>query len=424
MIWIPFIYFSILLYYLYRKADNHISPAVVLCGFYAISSLMSILIDVNNLYGEYGTNFKELSLSATIFYCIGLTIILIPFSKLRPSSVDFTLRNPRLFSFTCYFICACITIYIVVFFHDITRALITDADEVKAEYYSIIGDTAERGSQVLWMYLPNIFSSAWCLVLLCWFVSITFLRKGILFNTMLLVSSFVGVLKGALIAGRSAIIYWIFCFVVFLAFFQIYMPKSQRRKILISALVPMGLIVVFFISITVSRFAYESTNGALNSFIGYAGQMYINFCSIYEHASNMPFTIERIAPLSYRYILGKDFNLMEYYSRLNDETGVLVNVFYTLLGGLYLTLGGVGTIVYICIFCYAANYICKKITETCDFSYIILLSIIVLVPIKGMFDVPFPSTSDSLTIFITLILFSVFKHSFIISKETIDNGKS
>ena len=181
MVWIPFIYFSLLSYYFYKKADNTISPAVVLCGFYVISSLMSILIDIRDLYGEYGTNPKELSLSATFIYCAGLTAILIPFARLKLSTTEFTLRNPRVFSITCYFICACIAIYLFANFQDIIHALVTDADEVKAEHYSVIGDNAERGSQALWMYLPNIFSSAWCLVLLCWFVSITFLKKNILF---------------------------------------------------------------------------------------------------------------------------------------------------------------------------------------------------------------------------------------------------
>lgn len=423
MVWIPFIYFSLLSFYLYRKADNNISPAVVLCGFYVISSLMSIFIDIRDLYGEYGTNPKELSFAATFIYCVGLTAVLVPFAKLKRSDTEFTLRNPRFFTATCYFICACIAIYVLANFQDIRHSLITDADEVKAEHYSVISDNAERGSQALWMYLPNIFSSAWCLVLLCWFVSITFLQKSFIFNTMLLVSSLVGVLKGALIAGRSAIIYWIFCFAVFFVFFHLYMPKAQRRKIIISSLVPIGLIVVFFISITVSRFAHDAVGSTMDSFIGYAGQMYINFCSVFENAKNLPFTIERIAPLTYRHVLGQDFNLMDYYSRLNDDTGIYVNVFYTLLGGLYMTIGGFGTLVYVALFYFIAAYICRKITETCDFSYILLLSIIVLVPIKGMFDVPFPSTSDSLTIFITLFLFYIFKYAFVISRKSTDNER-
>ncbi len=417
MVWIPFIYFCLLSICLYRKADNRISPACVLCMLYVISSLMSIFVDTLNLYGDYGINPKQLSLSATIFYCAGLTAILVPFAKLKKSEVCFRLRNHRIFTFTCYFICTCIFIYLFANYQAITHALITDADEVKEEYYSIMGDEVKRGSQAIWMYLPNIFSSAWCLVLLCWFVSITFLKKSLFFNAMLLFSSFVGVLKGSLIAGRAAIIYWIFCFAVMFIFFQCYMPAAQRRKLLINSLIPIGLIVVLFISITVSRFAYREANGSLNSFIGYSGQMYINFCSVFENAQNMPFTIERIAPLTYRYILGQDFNLVEYYSRLNDEVGISVNVFYTLLGGLYLTIGEVGTIIYVGIFYFIAKYICRKIMETCDFSYIMLLSILFLVPIKGMFDVPFPSTSDSLTIFITLILFYIFNHSFVFSNR-------
>lgn len=417
MAWIPFIYFCLLGYYLYWKAERKVNMALVLCGFFIISSLMSILIDANDLYGSYGINEKELSIWPTILYCVGLTFILTPFSKLSISSDGFQLRNPRLFDFVCYFICACIFIYIITYYKEIAHALVTEADEVKAEHYSTMGDILERGSQAWWMYLPNIFSSAWCLVLLCWFISITFLHKHILFNTMLLASSFVGVLKGSLIAGRSAIIYWIFCFIAFLVFFQNCMNQAQRRKIIISSLIPIILIVIAFVTITVDRFASRSVENSTDSLIGYSGQMYVNFCSIYTNAEDLPFTIERIAPLANRYLLGQDFNLLEYYTFLESETGVYVNVFYTLLGGLYLTIGGVGMFIYVIIFYLLAKYICNKISQTNDFAYITLLSIIVLVPIKGMFDVPFPSTSDSLVIIFTILIFFVFKKSFIIKPK-------
>lgn len=380
---------------------------------------MAVVIDFLYLYEEYGVVRKVDSFWGTIFYCIGITLIIYPFSKLQVSKTSFTIKNPQLFTIICYTICFSVLIYIVLHFSEILYSLSTDAADIKAQHYDDLDSGPAGGGQAILMYPINILSSAWCFILTCWFISTIFLQKGLFFNALLLFCSFCGILKGSLIAGRAAIVYWLFSFCTLLCIFWPYIPSAQkRRRLVLSVSIPVVTILIIFSSITIARFADGEDNEAIYSFIGYAGQQYNNFCAVFEYGGNLPFTIERIMPLTYKYGLGGNFDLMEYYGEIKNKTGIAVNNFYTLLGGLYLTTGLPFTILCILIFCIVAQKICQKASSTLDFSYFILLSIIILVPIQGMFDVPFPYVSDTLVNFTLFGLFLFFHYSFAISNKT------
>ena len=113
-------------------------------------------------------------------------------------------------------------------------------------------------------------------------------------------------------------------------------------------------------------------------------------------------------PVTYKYIVGGQFDLVEYYGRLAMQTGILVNNFYTLIGGLLLTTGLPFSILCICLYYLCASRVCRKLSKTMDFSYFLLVSILILVPIQGMFDVPFPYIGDTLVNIVILIFFFLF----------------
>ena len=417
MVWIQCIYFCLIAFYFFHR-EKQINAAFIICIFYAFSSVMAVMIDVLNLYGDFGIDDYQYSIGGTIVYCLGLTAILFPFTKLQISEASFKLKNPRLFSAMCIVLFSCTLIYVLLNFTEIVYSLTTDAEEVKASHYDDLSSGSTSTTQNLFMYPLNILSSAWNVMLLCWFISFIFLKKGFIFNSMLLLGSFGGVLKGSLIAGRAAIIYWIFSFITLFCIFYPYFPSAKiRRRLILFVSVPFALVAIVFYSITISRFGYQGENEALYSFIGYAGQPYNNFCAVFEHSDNLPFTIERIMPVTYKYIVGGQFDLVEYYGRLAMQTGILVNNFYTLIGGLLLTTGLPFSILCICLYYLCASRVCRKLSKTMDFSYFLLVSILILVPIQGMFDVPFPYIGDTLVNIVILIFFFLFHYSFSFGKE-------
>lgn len=411
MVWLQLIYFSLLTLFFYRR-DGRMNVATMLSLLYLITAVMAVGIDIFDLYGQFGVNKKVDSFWGTLIYCSGLTLVIYPFSKLRVSTTSFSLNNPKLFTITCYIMCICVLLYVTIHFSEIIYALTTDAAEVKSQHYSDLQNGPVIGGQSLIMYPINILSSTWCFLMVCWFISVIFLHKGIIFNTLLILCSLSGILKGSLEAGRAAIIYWLFSFCCFCCLFWPYIATPKlRRRIVLSVSIPIGLILLIFVSVTISRFALGEHNGAWYSFVGYAGQQYNNFCAVFEYGRDLPFTIERIMPLTYKYAFGGNFDLMEYYENISVKTGITVNNFYTLLGGLYLTTGIPFTILCISIYNIFAMKICQKVSFTFNFSYLILLSIIILVPVKGMFDVPFPYVGDTLVNFLLIGLFLLFKHS-------------
>lgn len=77
MLLIPFIYFVLLAAYFYMKhrcLNLDIAATLILVAI----SFFSILIDINNVYGDYGINEYAVTLPAILLYCLQWTLILLP----------------------------------------------------------------------------------------------------------------------------------------------------------------------------------------------------------------------------------------------------------------------------------------------------------------------------------------------------------
>ena len=408
---LPFIYFLLLMFYFWRK-NRTFDTATAITLFFVVSSLFAVLVDVYDLYSEYGINPKVVSLVGTFVYCGGITVVIYPFSKISISNIKtISLKKPVLLNWFCYIVFISFLLYVGYNYENIYSSFILDAADIKSMHYEELSSAAKK-SQPIYMYLVNIIVTSWSLVLCIWFYSISFLKKGILFNTALLISSSAGILYGVTIAGRAALVYWVFAFFVFYSFFAPLMPNKVKRHIRILALVLGALILAFMATITISRFADGEDNGAWFSFIGYAGQMYNNFCVFFEYGRDLPITIERIMPITYKYILGGDFNLFDFYERIESTTGFYAACFYTLIGGLLINVGLIGMMIYLLVYYIIANWMIKGFNKNPDFSYLIIYSLLLLVPIKGMFDIPFTGISDTLYIFFSIFLFWLFKYTF------------
>ena len=241
--------------------------------------------------------------------------------------------------------------------------------------------------------------------------SITFMNNNAFINIGLLLCSTKQIISSILIAGRAAVVYWLFCFICYL--FLFYPLMKRRSKIIIFTLagIIVAIMIAGFTAITISRFVDRDDHSVMFSIIAYAGQQYNNFCHLFVNIDYIPITLDRIMPLTAKYILGHgEFHLSNYYDFISGFTGFSVNNFYTLLGGLLLTIGFNGMIVYSMLVCIITTIICHNIHCNFTFYNLILLSILIQVPTVGMFDVPFPYTGDSMCILFTILLYIIFKY--------------
>lgn len=409
---IPIIWFSLLVIWFYRK-EERIGIATTLTLFYLVSAVCGFFIDKYDLYGMFGVADKVVSIPGTILYCLGLTVLLFPFQYLHLSpGSKLQIDKPVLFKVIGYFMILCFIIFLIKHGSDIREASTKDFSEVKAEHYDDLGFAQDGGSQSFIFTIAGIVSSAWSLCMLMWFISISFMRNSLFLNIGLLICSLQHVLQGILIAGRAAILYWAVCFACCIVIFYPLMEDTLKRRIRIGTIVLGTCFVLFFMAITASRFEDSADNGIAHSLIAYAGQPYNNFCAVYENAENLPFATDRIFPLFNKYILGHgQFHLKVYYDQISSIIGIPVNCFYTFMGGLLLNVGFFGIIIALIVY-----YICSYKTIMAihnDFTAynMILMSLLVLVPIQGMFDLPFPYVSDSLVIFYTIGIYIIFKYT-------------
>ena len=409
MVYIVFVYLLYLLFFLIRKNRGFtMSSAVV--ALFSLSVLCGVMIDVWNLYGEYGVNEKMASLSATLVFCLGIWAIVRPFRKLDQVNVQYiAVRKRRLLDGLCWLFVLAFVANLAVKGTDIITSIIEDAASVKSEHYEDLDALVLESSQPIYMYFINMLVGSWSLILCLWFYRMIFLPKSYVLNMLLLLSSLGGIFNSFALAGRAAIIYWLFVFFLFFSFFKKFMGRKLEKRTLLISCVLGGGILAFLLIITMSRFD-SAESGTLHSLVGYAGQMYTNFCSVYEVRGLFEFTTERIFPIINKYLLGNTFDLLAFYDRVYSQTGVTVNVFTTILGGLIINVGLGGMILYLLFYNWIFCKLFKSFKEVIGVQHLVVLSVAVLIPAKGMFGLPFSGIPDSLLLLFSTFLYVLFKY--------------
>lgn len=412
MIYIVLAYFSFLLFYFYKR-NNSFDLATAITSLFMVSVFCGVLIDVFDLYGEYGVNDKVDSFPATVVFCLGITFVIYPFSKIREIHIEgITLRKPVLFDGLCILLIGVFIAYCLFTGVDGLVEVIRDAASVKSEYYEDLNAIVGRAeSPPIYMYPVTILINAWSLVLCLWFYRMVFMKPNFLMNGLLLIASLGGVLGSGAKGGRGTIIYWLFLFFLYFFFFKQFMSSKMKKRIVLAMSILGGIVFLLLIIITVSRFEDSDDWGALFSFIGYAGQMYNNFCSVYEVNEFFPMTLDRIFPLLSKYLEGRQFDLIDFYDKMNALTGVAVNCFTTMIGGLLINVGFIGMVLYMFVYNVFSINIFKRFRGTLGIHQLVLLSYLIIVPVKGLFGLPFTTVNDTLMFVFSMILYFTFKHT-------------
>ncbi|MBR3373693.1 MAG: hypothetical protein IKG75_06800, partial [Bacteroidaceae bacterium] len=101
MFLLPFIYFSLLTYYLYKKQEGA-TVAVYMSALYAFTALCAIVTILGGYLGEdggilYNNSNAEFNLLPTVFYCAIITATIWPFTRFNSTKIKGAeLINPRI----------------------------------------------------------------------------------------------------------------------------------------------------------------------------------------------------------------------------------------------------------------------------------------------------------------------------------------
>ncbi len=414
MICIPFIYFAIifiLLYYKNKKWNLDIAATTLLI----VISLAAIMIDITDIYGDYGINEYNITLPTIILFCIQWTMVLLPLHFISQLPMQKFPHIKRSMLIVFLILIAVSSIAMIVFnLEDIKEAMLMDAIDVSDQHYKDLSQGGKRTEANYFMFIPNILVSIPfpTLALFLWFYTKSFVKCPFIIRFGILVASIVQAIISIATAGRSAIIYWCFDFFLIYSFFHQYLDKKVKRFINVTAVTIGALIGTVFFIITFARFdiATRKDRNPFESIYGYAGQHINNFCHMFVEGADSPLQIDRIFPMTAK-MTGTQFDLMEHYNNTEKFVPGLTSVFDTFGAEVYLDLGWIG---YICmlILLYLVAVVIRRNWAEISFHRIFFVVIAITFFTHGLFAWPF--TGHYTTIALGLVLFTsyCFKYKF------------
>lgn len=410
---IPFIYFTIWLTAHLKNSNVRFGVGAMSLLWIDIDSFFSFLLDIRDLYGDWGCNDYALSLGRVILYCLLWTLILYPLTKLDNKEIQLSIQKQQLFHYLCIFSIVCGALYVVgtgIFNNIIANLQVdrSDAYENSMDQYN----NAYAGKKQILLWVPMVITRFWPLLLLFWFVAISICQQSVWVRWGLLVLSMYLMFSGFAGGGRAQTLWWI---VTFMEYYCLFYPFIAKRKRTVTLLTFLGIAcigILGFFAITLSRFD-SSTRYALDSIIGYAGQPLNNFCAIIPYVDFAHLYSERLFPLSNFLIANNLYNMMDYYAFLGNIYPLKVNVFFTLFGELLLDTGVAGLLLFTILYYVVLFKLSFLKNKNLEFSQLLILSIIICIPVRGIFAWPFlGDLKETLGLFYVLMLYALFKYTF------------
>lgn len=386
MVAVPFIYFSFLLFLILKKKRTY-DISAYLVTLYAVSSFFSIVIDLNNLRSFETMDYK-IDFIPTIVYCLLLTLTILPFYFFKSQEIkSITLRKPRLFDFIVYIYFFCFLLVTILSFSVIIKILNGDLSALRVQVGEGPIEVLQLPGPVKIIFLvANILGDYSLIMLLFYFYSLCFLKRSKTFNTIILVSSLTIIVIAILGVDRSKVIYWLICYGFMIVLFRRFMKKKQRRQVIISSIIILTGVIIYFLSLTFSRFD-ASDMGSQGSLISYTGQSFINFTFFYDEVHYKNLSLQRIFPLVYKLFIN---NGIEKTGDLDADifikTGHVAAVFSTFIGNIMISSGKLITALY-CIFFFFISQVLLKLRsyKTMDFHKLIILFCLITIPMLGIF---------------------------------------
>lgn len=404
LIYIPFIYFTGLLIYKWRQ-QRSFNVGSVITLYYLISALFSIVVKQND-YWPYGP-FPTLTIIPTILYCGLLTFAIIPFYNLRPETIEkIEPINEKRFKTISWILIAFTSASLAFNFNEIVGSLqsgfaasMSGFSDIRGEFYDSVSDNVGgEGMQLsAAQYLINFAPAFSPIMLLFFFYSITFMKNSKVMNLLLFLSSLVIVLQSFVSASRTQSIYWLMTIIPIYMFFRPFI--KEKTKWVINGLI--GLLVstmaIYFVAVSISRF--EDRNTGTNGYLAYyAGQTYPHFVNVWDHYTYDGITVDRLLPITSKYILRNKFDRTLYREREGQRIGAPVNIFFTFLGDALIDFGVVGMFIYLIIFVMICKRCMKSFIRSVTLSHLIIYVLLIRQIALGLFAYVYTSINASILI--------------------------
>lgn len=390
MIFIPFIFFTLLTIYLWWKHQG-LDVCVYMAGLYIFTSLLGIIVVLGDLLDDGGILFDnydiQLSPIATLLYCGFITLGILPFSMLYKRDLQIiTTPNPKIVLGLSIFLIfvAFINLYLVA---DSTIEILSgDLSTIRSDHYNGIESPAEVKAQsmpfiIKYLYYFNIST---LLALPLFFYYLCFSRKPWWYNGLLFFTSLSMPIAGIQTADRTEMVFYAMMFLSCLILFHKFLSAKVKR-IMRYLTIPIALAMIVYLGVVSEARFSKRESGTVGNMARYAGQSYLNFCYFWENANYDYITAERELPMTYHYVFKIDND--DYRRSIRSgQQGFFMSVFASYIGDIMLDVSPIGMFVWCTFFFLIMSIILKRPhrEELSVGEYLVYFALSVI-PIFGIF---------------------------------------
>lgn len=399
MIYVPFIYFTLLFVFIYIKNKFDVSAYITL--LFIITSFFAVLI--HHLDYQPVSRYN-LSIIPTIVYCGLITLAIFPIHKLNSNSIKgVSFRSVKFINIITYFYFFSLVILLIAYKDDIIFRL-TYGDFAEMRGDDDLG--LKRYPSIIELFLLpiKVFAHSSYIMIFIFFFSISFFRKSVLFNLMAISGSLPVVVMGVLGIDRSKTFYWIIILGLCLVLFWKYIERKKKIKIVPNISGILLLVIIYMALVTNSRFGERDT-GNKGGVISYAGQSYINFCYFWDNFENPGgLSTKYLFPATHYWIIGDYEGSVPYQKELHLKTRKDPGVFYSYLGSFLVDSNKPGPFLFTFLYLFLCSLAFRKKQGIIRFERLLYGFLLLIIPACGIISYIYTSYYMTFSMVVWIIL--------------------
>lgn len=406
MEYIPVVFFGLYFLYIIKKRGFDVSAYVTL--LYLITSSFSLVMFRMKLVDE---KYSHPSLIATLSYCVLLFLSIHPLYKIGLKSLYLKLdaRTDRIIKTLTYVFLFNFFLFGFMRFDDIWR-IIANGDFLALRQDILSEEVGHAtGFMGYLAIVTNILSSVSFIMILVFFISITYYKHSWWFNLFAFLGSLPQVLSGILTINRSNVFYYVIIFALCYVIFN----SRVATKIKLRFFLPIGVVfaamMLFFSSVTVSRFdnTQNSYGGVNNSLISYAGMAYSNYCYFFDYYENPDWSSTRFLLPVTNFVFNGYRGGTEREQEQSEKTGFNCVAFMTFLGSFMMDSNKAMPVIFIIIYLLLFR-LCKShiYQHTVSLFWLLAVFLLAIIPAVGCISYFYTNPFKSMALYILLFFTS------------------
>lgn len=412
MMAVPFVYFSLLAFVMYRKRKK-MDLAILICIIYATSGLIGLFM------GDPGSQVKgyHISFFAAFSYCFLLTLCLLPISRFSHLRIKYIypVKNVQLLKTLAWIAFIWFFIYAYASWNQFYGIITGDLGALRTALYEGTIDNSFILSvpfpiRLFISLFSYVFGCYWILIFLA-FYCLLVQKLPIKYFLFFMIASLACPWGAVLGVDRSAVAGYMFSLIGVEVFFWPLMQKTQKKWTVVAGGIVMVALMVYLGMMTISRFGGvngDDTDAVNSSVLFYLGHSYLYFCYYFDTFDNPAKMLNLLFPFISKFIFGSNvLGGMRINAYLEQKAGGSYGYFYTFIGQIQITAGHIVAILFCFILFFVGYNVLSKMkkgvaTPKYAFLYFFFASFMLL----GLFAYYYQSPVITSSVVVFLILFN------------------